>query len=36
MLIMAVVALIAEWLITKLENRLLRWRPPQQTAAAEI
>lgn len=36
MLIMAVVALIAEWLITKLENRLLRWRPPQQNAAAEI
>lgn len=35
MLIMAVVALIAEWLITKLENRLLRWRPPQHNAAAE-
>jgi NitT/TauT family transport system permease protein len=35
MLIMAVVALIAEWLITKLENRLLRWRPPQHSAAAE-
>ena len=29
MVIMAIVALIAEWLITKLENRLLRWRPPQ-------
>lgn len=29
MVIMAVVALIAEWLITRLENRLLRWRPPQ-------
>jgi len=35
MLIMAGVALIAEWLITKLENRLLRWRPPQHSAAAE-
>lgn len=35
MLIMAVVALIAEWLITKLERRLLRWRPPQHSAAAE-
>jgi NitT/TauT family transport system permease protein len=29
MLIMAVVALIAEWLITRLERRLLRWRPAQ-------
>lgn len=35
MLIMAGVALIAEWLITKLENRLLRWRPPQQSTTAE-
>jgi NitT/TauT family transport system permease protein len=35
MLIMAGVALIAEWLITKLENRLLRWRPPPHSAAAE-
>jgi NitT/TauT family transport system permease protein len=29
MLIMGVIALIAEWLLTRLENRLLRWRPPQ-------
>jgi NitT/TauT family transport system permease protein len=29
MVIMGVVALLAEWFITKLENRLLRWRPPQ-------
>jgi NitT/TauT family transport system permease protein len=29
MVIMAVVALAAEWLITRLENRLLRWRPAQ-------
>lgn len=35
MIIMAGVALIAEWLITKLENRLLRWRPPQHSSAAE-
>jgi NitT/TauT family transport system permease protein len=29
MVIMAVVALLAEWLITRLEKRLLRWRPAQ-------
>jgi len=29
MAIMALVALLAEWLITRLEKRLLRWRPPQ-------
>ena len=29
MVIMGIVALVAEWLITQLENRLLRWRPPQ-------
>ncbi|MDQ1579520.1 MAG: sulfonate transport system permease protein [Microbacteriaceae bacterium] len=29
MVIMAIVALIAEYLIGKLEHRLLRWRPPQ-------
>jgi NitT/TauT family transport system permease protein len=29
MVIMALVALIAEWLITRLEKRLLRWRPAQ-------
>jgi NitT/TauT family transport system permease protein len=33
MLIMAVVALIAEFLITRLENVLLRWRPSQLTDA---
>jgi NitT/TauT family transport system permease protein len=27
MVIMGAVALVAEWLITRLENRLLRWRP---------
>jgi len=29
MVIMGTVALVAEWFITRLENRLLRWRPPQ-------
>jgi len=29
MVIMGAVALAAEWLITRLEKRLLRWRPPQ-------
>ncbi|MDP9118178.1 MAG: ABC transporter permease [Actinomycetota bacterium] len=31
MVIMAVVALVAEFLITRLEKRLLRWRPSQLT-----
>jgi NitT/TauT family transport system permease protein len=29
MVIMGLVALAAEWVITRLENHLLRWRPPQ-------
>jgi NitT/TauT family transport system permease protein len=29
MLVIAIIALTAEWLITLLEKRLLRWRPPQ-------
>ncbi|WIM93003.1 ABC transporter permease [Actinoplanes oblitus] len=28
MIVITVVALLAEWLLTLLENRLLRWRPP--------
>jgi len=32
MIIITVVALLAEYLITLLENRLLRWRPPVQTS----
>ncbi|WP_020515934.1 ABC transporter permease [Paractinoplanes globisporus] len=32
MIIITVVALLAEWLLTLLENRLLRWRPPAQTS----
>jgi NitT/TauT family transport system permease protein len=30
MIIITVLALLAEWLLTLLENRLLRWRPPVQ------
>jgi NitT/TauT family transport system permease protein len=33
MLIIGVMALTAEWLITKLENRLLNWRPNQNSGA---
>ena len=33
MIIITVLALLAEWLLTLLENRLLRWRPPAQTDA---
>jgi NitT/TauT family transport system permease protein len=37
MLIITVVALVAEWLITRLENRLTGWRPQQtSTSAAAI
>ena len=32
MIIITVVALLAEYLLTLLENRLLRWRPPVQTS----
>jgi NitT/TauT family transport system permease protein len=31
MLVITVIALVAEWLITKLENRLTSWRPPAVT-----
>ncbi len=33
MLIIGVMALTAEWLITQLENRLLNWRPDQNSGA---
>jgi NitT/TauT family transport system permease protein len=33
MIITTVLALLAEWLLTLLENRLLRWRPPVQNEA---
>jgi len=33
MIITTVIALAAEWLLTLLENRLLRWRPPVQNEA---
>jgi sulfonate transport system permease protein len=36
MLIIAVIALTAEWLIGLLEHRLLSWRPPVHTEAAGI
>jgi sulfonate transport system permease protein len=36
MLIMGVVALGAEWVITRIENRLLRWRPPQLSSGPEL
>ena len=33
MIIMTVLALLAEWLLTRLEHRLLAWRPPSASAA---
>ena len=36
MLITTVLALVAEWLITRLENRLTSWRPQTTTRAAEL
>jgi NitT/TauT family transport system permease protein len=36
MLVITVIALIAEWLITKLEKRLTSWRPPVSSQAAGI
>jgi len=30
MIVLAVVALLADYLITRLENRLLKWRPTVQ------
>ncbi|MEY9947397.1 NitT/TauT family transport system permease protein [Kitasatospora sp. GAS1066B] len=36
MFVIAVIALTAEWLITKLERRLLSWRPPAPSEAAAI
>jgi NitT/TauT family transport system permease protein len=34
MLIITAVALVAEWLITRLETRLTGWRPRQSGSAA--
>jgi NitT/TauT family transport system permease protein len=34
MLIITIVALVAEWLITRLESRLTGWRPQQSSSAA--
>ena len=36
MLITTVLALVAEWLITKLERRLTSWRPPTNAQAAAL
>jgi NitT/TauT family transport system permease protein len=36
MFIIAVIALAAEWLITRLERRLLRWRPSQLPSSPDI
>jgi NitT/TauT family transport system permease protein len=36
MLLITAMALIAEWLITKLETRLTSWRPPSSSEAAAI
>jgi NitT/TauT family transport system permease protein len=36
MLIIAILALTAEWLISRLEHRLLSWRPPAPTEIAAI
>jgi NitT/TauT family transport system permease protein len=36
MLVITVIALVAEWLITRLERRLTSWRPPSTTQAAGI
>ena len=36
MVVIAVLALTAEWLISRLERRLLSWRPPAPTEAAAI
>lgn len=36
MLVITVVALVAEWLITRLELRLTAWRPPSNSQAAGV
>jgi NitT/TauT family transport system permease protein len=36
MIIITVIALLAEWLLTLLERRLLAWRPPSSASAARL
>ncbi|MFI5911731.1 ABC transporter permease [Dactylosporangium sp. NPDC051541] len=36
MIIITVIALVAEWLLTAVERRLLRWRPPSSTEAVQV
>jgi NitT/TauT family transport system permease protein len=36
MVVVTVLALVAEWLITRLERRLTSWRPPSGSQAGAI
>ena len=36
MIVITVIALLAEWVLTALENRLLKWRPPSAGAEVQI
>ncbi|MET8763120.1 ABC transporter permease [Lentzea sp. NPDC004782] len=36
MIVITVIALLAEWLLTLAENRLLKWRPPAASAEVQI
>jgi NitT/TauT family transport system permease protein len=36
MIVITVIALLAEWLLTMAENRLLKWRPPVASAEVQI
>jgi NitT/TauT family transport system permease protein len=36
MLVITVIALVAEWLITRLETHLTSWRPPSTSQAAGV
>ncbi|WP_243726908.1 ABC transporter permease [Actinocrispum wychmicini] len=36
MIVITVIALLAEWLLTVAENRLLKWRPPSITTGLQI
>jgi NitT/TauT family transport system permease protein len=36
MIVITVIALLAEWLLTLAENRLLKWRPPSASAEVQI
>jgi NitT/TauT family transport system permease protein len=36
MIVVTVIALVAEWLLTRLERRLTRWRPPSSATANQV